>query len=150
MYLDEAGIDPRICREYARSPRGIKVLADVSGKRERRTSLIAAWLPHSKQMIAPYAFEGHTDATRFNGWIQTCLVPTLRKGQTVILDNAPFHSSQKTRELIEAAGCKLRFLPTYSPDLNPIEHQWAKLKRSYRSARARGYNHHDAINMAFQ
>lgn len=149
VYLDESGIDPRLIRDYARSARGKQVHADVSGKREKRTSLIAAWLPQAKKLIAPYVFDGTTDATRFNGWLEKCLLPCLRKGQVVVMDNAPFHKAKKTRELIESAGCRLLYQPEYSPDLNPIEHQWAAIKRKYRKAKYNGMNHHDAVNAAF-
>ena len=81
-----------------------------------------------KKLIAPWMFEGYTDADVFNTWIERVLLLELPPGHTVILDNARFHQSAKTRELIEAAGCKLLFLPPYSPDLNPIEEWWAILK----------------------
>ena len=64
----------------------------------------------------------------FNTWFEECLVPELEEGQVIIIDNASFHKSAKTKELIEGAGCKLLFLPAYSPDLNKIEPQWANLK----------------------
>ena len=131
VYLDESGIDPRIIRQYGRAARGKQVITDVVGKREKRTSIIAAWIPQSKQLIAPYVFTGTTDTKRFNGWIEKCLSPVLRKGQVIIMDNAPIHKANKTRELIEAKGCKLIYQPEYSPDLNPIEKQWAIIKRKY-------------------
>ncbi len=147
--MDESGIDPRIQRDYARAQRGNKVISEVCGKREKRTSLIAAWLPHTKKMVAPYAFQGNTDAKRFNGWIEKCLLPVLKKGQVVIMDNAPFHKSNLTKELIESAGCRLLYQPEYSPDLNPIEQQWAVVKRAYRKAKHKGMEHYDAVNHAF-
>lgn len=149
MYLDESGIDPRTHREYARAPRGKQVISEVCGKREKRTSLIAAWLPQAKKLIAPYAFKGSTDATRFNGWIEKCLLPALPSGKTVIMDNAPFHKSKRTKELIESIGCKLKFQPEYSPDLNPIEQQWAVIKRKYRKHKRAGLSHEEAVNAAF-
>jgi transposase len=149
VYVDESGIDPRIIRDYARAPRGKQVISDVCGKREQRTSLIAAWLPQAKKLIAPYAFEGTTDAMRFNGWLEKCLLPALRKGQVVVMDNAPFHKAKRTRELIESAGCRLLYQPEYSPDLNPIEQQWAVIKRKYRKAKYLGLNHYHAVNTAF-
>lgn len=149
VYLDESGIDPRTHREYARAPRGKQVISEVKGKREKRTSLIAAWLPQAKKLIAPYAFTGTTDAKRFNGWIRQCLLPVLPAGKTVIMDNAPFHKAKLTQELIESASCKLKFQPEYSPDLNPIENQWAVIKRKYRKAKYQGMAHSDAVNNAF-
>jgi transposase len=64
----------------------------------------------------------------FNLWLETILLPSLPRGTTLIMDNAAFHKSLKTKELIEKSGCHLLFLPTYSPDLNPIEHWWHKIK----------------------
>lgn len=112
--------------------------------------MIAAWLPQAKEMIAPYVFDGSTDAKRFNGWIEKCLLPVLPKGKTVVMDNAPIHKANRTKELIESAGCTLKFQPEYSPDLNPIEQQWAVIKRKYRKNKHNGMNHHDAVNQAFQ
>lgn len=81
-----------------------------------------------KKLIAPWMFEGYTDTDVFNVWIEHVLRPELPPGHTVILDNASFHKSAKTRALIESAGCTLFFLPSYSPDFNPIEEWWAILK----------------------
>ena len=74
-------------------------------------------------------FEGYTESNLFNQWLRECLIPKLERGDTVILDNASFHKSPETRRLIEGAGCKLIYLPPYSPDLNPIEKVWARLKK---------------------
>lgn len=106
-------------------------------------------MPQTGTLLAPYAFEGSTDAKRFNGWIEKCLLPVLRKGQVVIMDNAPFHKAKRTKELIESVGCTLKYQPEYSPDLNPIEQQWAIIKRKYRKAKQQGSLHHDAVNAAF-
>lgn len=89
VYMDESGIDPGTIRDYARAPRGKQVISDVCGKREKRTSRIAAWLPQAKSLIAPFAFEGSTDAHCFNSWLEQCLLPVLRKGQVITMDNAP-------------------------------------------------------------
>ena len=86
----------------------------------------------SKQLIAPIEYKGFMDTMLFNNWLKNYLCPSLRKGQYVILDNASFHKSAKTKELIEKAGCYLLFLPKYSPDLNPIEHCWANFKNYLR------------------
>lgn len=65
----------------------------------------------------------------FNGWVENVLIKELKAGQIVVMDNASFHKSKKTQELIESVGCKLVYLPPYCPDLNPIEKFWANLKR---------------------
>jgi transposase len=149
VYMDETGIDSSLQREYARTKRGNKVKSDICGKKLQRTSVIAAWSRGTKSIIAPYVFDGYTDSKRFNGWVKKCLLPELKKGQTVVMDNAPFHKSKITKELIESVGCKLLYLPTYSPDFNPIEHIWAMLKQKYRTQKRQGYEHDDAINRAF-
>ena len=148
--MDESGIEESLYRDYARAVRGKKVVVDIKGKKSKRTSVIAAYLPHTKEIIAPFVFEGYTDSARFNGWLEKCLLPVLRKGQTIIMDNASFHKSIRTKELIESIGCKLLYQPAYSPDLNPIEKQWAVLKRIYRCFKARGYDHDDAITASFR
>lgn len=137
-------------REYGRSKRGKLAKSDVSGKSWQRTSLIAAWSNGAKELIAPYAFNGNTDAIRFNGWLKDYLIPQLKKGMTIVMDNAAFHKTTKTAEIIEEAGLKLKYLPPYSPDFNPIEKQWAVIKKKYRTFRQRGYEHHNAIDAAFQ
>ena len=81
--------------------------------------------------------EGAVDRDAFDAYVAQLLVPALRPGQTVVLDNLSVHRSARARHLIEAAGCALRFLPTYSPDLNPIEQAFAKTKQALRRAEAR-------------
>lgn len=147
--MDESGIDESLQRDYARSKRGKLVISEVFGKRTERTSIISGWFHEAKEFVAPYVFKGYTDGTRFNTWLEKCLLPALEPGITIIMDNASFHKAPKTRELIEEAGCFLLYLPPYSPDLNPIEQQWAALKRKYRTFKQRGYEHDTAIDSAF-
>jgi transposase len=106
-------------------------MGEVSGKRYARESFVAALC--GKTVLAPMCYQGTCDTALFNMWVKEFLVPTLRPGQVVILDNATFHKSEKTRKLIENAGCRLLFLPPYSPDLNPIETFWANLKAKIQS-----------------
>ena len=130
IYLDESGIDEILYRPYARSPRNTRIYADISGKRVARTTLIAGY--NQNGFIAPFRFKGYTNTATFNCWVEKCLVPTLRPGQVVILDNASFHKSKRTTELIKAAGCRVLFQPPYSPDINKIEPMWANLKKRIR------------------
>jgi isftu1 transposase len=150
VYMDESGIDASLQRNYARAKRETQIISDVCGKKTARTSLIAAWIQHTKSLIAPYVFDGYTDATRFNGWLEKYLLPELRAGQVVVMDNAAFHRGKRTKELIESVGCRLLYLPPYSPDFNPIEHIWAVLKAYYKTAKQQGLTHHDAVNYAFK
>jgi transposase len=111
--------------------RGKKVVGEVSGKKFERQSIVAAKC--GKTILAPFGYTGTCDSKLFNFWIENILLPELKKGQFVIMDNATIHKSEKTQKLIESAGCKLLFLPPYSPDLNPIEHFWAKFKQKVRN-----------------
>jgi len=79
------------------------------------------------------SFDGYTDTCAFNLWLEHCLLPELKPDQVIILDNATFHKSLKTQQLIASAHCHLLFLPPYSPDLNKIEPQWANLKQGVRA-----------------
>jgi transposase len=83
------------------------------------------------------ALEGATDTEVFRAFVQQCLVPTLRPGDLVVMDNLAPHKSEPTLALIRAAGAEVLFLPAYSPDLNPIEKMWSKVKNSLRTAKAR-------------
>jgi transposase len=90
-------------------------------------------------MGAAMLLEGAADQAAFEAFVAQHLVPSLRPGQTVILDNLSVHKSARARDLIAGAGCALRFLPTYSPDFNPIEHAFAKIKHHLRRAEARSF-----------
>ena len=98
---------------------------------------------------ATLAFDGATDATLFRGYVERCLAPALKQGQIVVMDNASFHKSPTTRTLIESKGCTLKYLPTYSPDLNPIEPQWALLKARLRKHKTSHQSLDKAIDQIF-
>lgn len=90
------------------------------------------------------------DNVLFNFWLANFLLPTIGSGKIIIMDNAAFHKSQKTEVIIENAGCKLIFLPPYSPDFNPIEKCWANLKKIIRKTLSEFKTLQDAIDHAFQ
>lgn len=96
-----------------------------------RVSIIAAL--NQEKLIAPLTFEGSCNRQVFAKWLEDSLLPRLSPGQTIILDNASFHNSDKIKELIEKAQCELKYLPPYSPDLNEIEHQWFPIKNRVRT-----------------
>lgn len=100
----------------------------VSGHRRPRTSLIAARM--DGRLKEPLLFEGTCDTVVFNTWLKTRLCPRLTAQHLVIMDNAAFHKSATTAELIKATGATLLFLPPYSPDFNPIEQDFAALKKN--------------------
>jgi transposase len=82
--------------------------------------------------VAPFVFEGSCNTEVVDTNFEKVLLPALPKGSVIVLDNASFHQSPSTQKLVDYAGCELLFLPAYSPDLNPIEHLWAKLKAALR------------------
>lgn len=147
IYVDESGINKHLHREHVRSPRGTKVYGPTSGLKFARESFIAA--KREEQILAPLCYSGTCNTKLFNLWIRDFLVPELKPGQTVIWDNASFHKSLQSRQLIEQAGCRVIFLPPYSPDLNPIEVFWANFKKLVRSNLERLQSLVEAIDYAF-
>jgi hypothetical protein len=99
-YLDERGVDEARYRPYARAPRGPKVFGEISGTNTQRSSLIAAL--NASQLLASMRFEGYGDTGVFTAWLEHALVPELRPGQTVLMDNASFHKSPTTKALSES------------------------------------------------
>ena len=99
-------------------------------------------------ITAPIVFDGPIDNDSFRAYVEQVLVPTLRRGDVVVLDNLAVHKQPEVRVAIEAAGAQIRFLPPYSPDFNPIEMAFAKLKAFLRAARPRTYEHVIALTAA--
>lgn len=126
VYIDESGIDMTICKDRGWGKKGKALKAKKSGKYYQRTNIIAGL--NLNKPIAPMVFNGSCDTSLFESWVEQFLIKELKPGQVVIMDNAAFHKSQKTKDLIESVECKLIFLPPYSPDLNPIEKFWANMK----------------------
>jgi transposase len=114
------------------APRGMRLNAKVPHRRWRTTTFLAA-LRHDR-IEAPWVLDGPIDGESFRTYVEKVLVPTLKPDDIVIIDNLGSHKGKAVRQLIRSAGAKLFFLPKYSPDLNPIEQVFAKLKHLLRNA----------------
>jgi transposase len=124
-----------MARLYGRAPRGQRLRAGVPHGHWKVTTFVGAL--RLTGMTAPMVLDGPMTGAWFLAYVEQVLAPTLRPGDVVVLDNLPAHKGVAVREAIEAAGARLRFLPPYSPDFNPIENAFAKLKALLRKAAAR-------------
>ncbi len=128
VFLDETGGWLGMTRLYGRTLGGARVYDTAPKRRQGKVSVIAAVTNQGMNPKACLVHEGSVDRAAFLSYLEHALVPTLQVGQIVVMDNFTVHHNARVRELIEAAGCELRYLPTYSPDYNPIEHLFAKVK----------------------
>ena len=138
VFLDECGVTTDLLRRYGRSPRGTR-LRDHTPCSHWETHTVVTAL--RLDLGAPAVFDGPIDNVTFLAYVDQVLVPTLRAGDVVVLDNLAVHKQPAVRTAIEAVGAQLRFLPPYSPDFNPIELAFAKLKAFIRAARPRTFDH---------
>lgn len=148
VYVDEAGIDNRDEYAYGYCEIGQRFYALKSGKRRERVSWIAAL--KQKTLFAPMTFAGSCNRDLFETWFQTCLVPQLRPGDVVVIDNASFHRSQLIEELAAEIDCEIWYLPPYSPDLNAIENWWFVLKNWMRQRWEEFDTFRDCVDAAFK
>ena len=130
VYVDEAGMDNREDYGYGWNQKGQRFHALKSGRRQGRVNMIAAL--RNQQLMAPFTIEGSCNRIVFEIWLETCLIPLLKPGQMVVIDNATFHKGGRIEQLIQEAGCKLLYLHPVSPDLNKIERCWSWLKSRIR------------------
>ena len=135
VFVDEMGTNTSLSPIYGWSKKGQRACGSVPRNRGKNTTVLASM---SVEGMGPsLAVEGATNANVFETYVERVLAPTLRRGQVMIMDNLSAHKGERVRKLIEGQGCELMYLPAYSPDLNPIEEAFSKIKRLLRKAEAR-------------
>ena len=135
VFVDECGSTIALTPLYARAPRGQRAYGAVPRNWGKNTTLIAGLSLAGIQ--APFILEGAIDTLAFETYVEQVLAPSLSPGQVVVLDNLSVHKGERVRQMIEARGCQVLFLPAYSPDLTPIEEAFSKLKTWLRRLGAR-------------
>lgn len=140
VFVDECGMQTNMTPRYARAPRGERAYGSVPRNHHKNTTLFAC-LTH-RGMGECMAIEGAADGDAFVAYLRAFLVPMLVPGQVVVLDNLSVHKDARVAPLLATAGCRLCYLPAYSPDFNPIELAFSKIKTALRQIEART---HDAL-----
>lgn len=135
MFIDETGASTKMARRYGRARRGERCHAPVPHGHWKTTTFVGAF--RLEGMTAPMILDGPMHGAAFLAYVEQLLVPTLKPGDIVIMDNLPAHKPVAVRHAIEKAGAELRFLPPYSPDFNPIEMAFSKLKAFLKKVAAR-------------
>jgi transposase len=135
VFLDETGAKTNLTRLYARSRRGLRSVAYTPQGHWHTTTLVAAI--STERVIAPLVLDGPMDGASFEAYVEQMLVAALPTGSIVVMDNLSAHKMPRVARLFEQAGITLRFLPPYSPDFNPIEQMWSKIKAILRRIQAR-------------
>ena len=135
VFIDETATSTNMVRLRGRCRRGMRLVAPVP-QGHWKTLTFVAGLRH-RRMVAPFVLDGAMNGTIFVAYLQQFLIPTLKRGDLVMMDSLPAHKVAGVRKVIEAAGATLRYLPKYSPDLNPIEQAFSKLKAHLRKAAER-------------
>jgi transposase len=135
VFVDESGANITLARRYGRAPKGERSPGHAPRNYGENLTLVAALSLDG--VDAPMLLDGAMDAGAFDRYVECVLVPTLSPGQVVVLDNLAVHKRRRIRALIRAAGCRVLFLPSYSPDFNPIEQVFSKIKAYIRRVGAR-------------
>jgi transposase len=149
LFIDESGAKTNMTRLYGRAPRGTRVIDHVPEGRWQTTTMIAAVGRNGPQ--APWVLDGPMDGDAFSVWAEHVLAPTLEKDDIVVMDNLSVHKNARARAAIEATGATIWNLPAYSPDLNPIEKMWSKIKAYLRKVKARDIEAlYEAIGQAME
>jgi transposase len=137
VFVDECSTHVRMVPLRARAPKGERAYGKVPKNWDENVTLISSM--NLEGMGASMSIEGSVDGDAFLLYIEHFLCPTLERGQIVVMDNLQVHKMKKVREMIEGCGCQLVFLPSYSPDFNPIEEAFSKVKGLLRKAKARSF-----------
>ena len=135
VFVDEMGTNSSLSALYAWAPKAQRAHCSVPRNRGANTTVLSSM--SAEGMGPSLTVEGATTSVVFEAYLEQVLAPTLRRGQVVVMDNLSAHKGEKVRELIEERGCELIYLPSYSPDLNPIEEAFSKIKGLVRKAEAR-------------
>jgi transposase len=135
VFIDETWASTNMARQRGRAPKGERLLAAIPHGHWKTTTFVAGL--RLSGMMAPMVLDGPINRDAFQAYVDQVLVPELKPGDIVIMDNLSSHKGARVREAIETAGATLLYLPPYSPDLNPIENAFAKLKALLRKAAAR-------------
>jgi transposase len=135
VFIDETGTNTKMARAYGRCPRGQRLIGKVPFGHQKTTTFTCGL--RCDGLVAPFVLDGAMNRDAFEAYVEKVLAPTLSEGDMVIIDNLSSHKGKTVRSLVEARGAKLVFLPPYSPDLNPIEMAFAKLKALLRKAARR-------------
>ncbi len=135
VFVDESWASTNMTRRHGRAPRGERLRMSVPYGHWKTTTFIAGL--RNSGIVAPFVIDCPVNREVFEAWVEIVLVPDLRAGDIVVMDNLSSHKGPRVRELIEASGADLRYLPPYSPDFNPIENAFAKLKALLRKEAAR-------------
>ena len=135
VFIDETAVSTNLVRLRGRAPRGVRLIGFAPLGRWETITFVAG-LRHNK-MTAPMVLEGAMTGETFRAYVEQCLVPTLKRNDIVVVDNFAVHKVAGVKEAIEKVGATLRFLPKYSPDLNPIELPYSKFKALLRKVAAR-------------
>ena len=135
VFIDETWASTNMARRYGRAPRGQRLRVGVPHGHWKTTTFVAGL--RNSGIVAPFVLDGPINRNAFEAYVEKVLVPELRPGDIVIMDNLSSHKGPRIRQMIEAAGGSLLYLPPYSPDFNPIENAFAKLKALLRAAAER-------------
>jgi transposase len=135
VFVDETGTNTKMVRLYGRAPKGRRVIGAQPWGHWKTTTFVAGL--RIGEISAPFVLDGPMNRDAFEAYVEHFLAPTLAEGDIVIMDNLPAHKGDRVRQLIEARGAQLLLLPPYSPDLNPIEMAFSKLKTLLRKAAER-------------